>query len=386
MRLSFSLVIFCALVCSGVSADQTSEPVVEADLRLVEDSLSVYHHNDQTTVMGEIRNHSDFPAVLVEVQIAGFDEASDLVSAGNSLPWNMSVGNTRVFFQSRCEVARGTGGCILPGEIAWFRSYQGMYEVDYHSFSVVAFGFSGESAIAGPSIEVVDEIQVEPYLYGSRITARVRNAGSADVVGLSAITVERDSSGRLIDVWQSSVTGTSIGGFGGGIRAGQELDLRLPSFASSADFGSCELFFHGIDYQGGSFPYAVAGIAHQDGYGEAGWRSSLSVANRSGAEGHLRLRFYHSGSVVEQYLTLPDRGLTHWDDVVVGLFEVEDNVAGLVSLADSEQRPGAGRRHSGSGDPERGEERECHLGVRGRAARAPARAPGRGSRQRVHTA
>ncbi len=339
MRLGLLVTLFCLSLCSGVGADPAPELTAvepepnkcigsEADVRLVEESLTVYEHASQTIVMGEIRNHGLFPARFIKVQIAGFDETNNLVSARNS-----GDRYTSVFYGSTCDTAGGPSGCILPDEVGWFSSTF-VDPVDENvDFTVLVSGAQDGVALAAPAIELVGELQVRDFLYGVSYTGTVRNVGSTDIVGLSAVSVVRDSSGALVDISQRSHgDGSRIGGFGAGIRAGQEAEIFLSAFTSTDDFHTCELYFQGQSYQGGSFQYAVAGIAHQDGYDEVGWRSSLSVTNRSGADGQLRLRFYHSGSVVEQQLTLSDGGSTLWDDVVASLFEIEEDVAGFVRV------------------------------------------------------
>jgi hypothetical protein len=296
-----------------------------AQLTIVDGSLSVFLRPDgSVAILGEVRNDGERAAAPVWVQVAATD----------------AEGNLRHASQARVVGARTSSSVpdqtiLPPGEVAYFSAQATGPGMDaIVGGQARAYGYETDSVDGDPvPLELVGEWELEDSPFGTHIDGTVRNNGTTDVVGLRATVVIRSVAGQLLAIEQAFPTGQRIGGYLGGLRAGEELDvaMELP-VAPAVAAESLETFLGGIPYDGGRFRYGVAGVAHVNGVGGAPWRSSLTLTNHSGADGAATVTFHFQAGSVAQELELPDGASWHSDDVVRNLFTIDAPAAGYVQV------------------------------------------------------
>jgi hypothetical protein len=304
-----------------IGAAQSGGFLEPADISLVEDSLTIVEAGSLTYVMGELQNSSEAQARIFNVAVVGFDPAGEIVFVARPTP----------SYKSWCSEYYYEG-CVVPNDVAFFRVMLGSEQAEIDRFSVFARGTELTTIPNVLPIEISSPLEPDPGPYGTYLRGSLLNTGDEDIVGLNATAVFRGSDGELVDVSVFPVPGERIGGYLGGLRAGASVEFSAYTSLPGDEFESWEVWINGIPYRGRDFRYAVAGIAHRAGYEGADWRSSLTVTNRSGADGHLRLRFFSEQDVVERERVVADTMSVHWDDVVRSLFEVTGQSAGFVRI------------------------------------------------------
>lgn len=294
-----------------------------ADLQLVENSLSFREDISLPSVFGEIRNVGVAPATSVWVYVAILGEDGEILRVSPSyLVYSSTCGRP-----DRPE----QNPCVKSGEVMWFAA---VIEPDItrERLAFVATGTVTDLAPMDTPLELVGELTVSTNTRGVDIYGEVRNASDAAIVGVGAAAVVRDHSGALLDIEHGFVSGTRIGGYGNAIRSGETASIRMSAATPLDDYGSCQVILSGTEYHGGDFKYAAAGIAHQPGVHGTEWRSSLALANRSGADGHARLRFIQPCRIDETSVELADGESGVWEDVVATLFGVTGSAVGFVRI------------------------------------------------------
>lgn len=301
------------------ASDAEAKGFPQASLEVVEASLSIRGNEFSSILYGEIRNIGISSANFVNVDVAVFDGDGQLLDT-----------TTGWVHYSTCSHS-GDGAvedCIATGDEAWFEAHLGAGQDDIAQIELRVRGNETVAAAAIPVLEPGADLQVVENESGLVLNGTVRNISTTDVVLVTITAALRDATDALVAVGAGYVPGDRIGGFGSGVRAGDEgsFEIRLPD----VDFSSYELLINWRQYLGASHRYAVAGVAHTVGVDGASWQSSLALTNRSGAAGHVVLTYYHSGEPVAVEMDLADAEMVFFDDVVATLFAVEGDSAGYV--------------------------------------------------------
>lgn len=327
LRTSASILIaaMAILRLPGLAEGDDTLPVVgtPADLQLVEDSLSFREDTFSQLVLGEIRNVGAAPAVGVIVKAAVLGETGEIVE----------IRDSAVYYSSTCGQVDGPARapCVAPGEVMWFRAAVDL-DVPRERLEFVATGAETDRVPVDIPLELVGELTVADGIGALSIEGEIRNSGDDPMVGVGVSAVVRDPTGALLDVSPAFVFGRRIGGYGGGVGSGETASFMTGVSASLEEYGSCQILVSGTEYHGGDFKYAAAGIAHQPGVNGTEWRSSLALANLSGADGHVRLRFIQPHRIDETSMELADGESGLWEDVVANLFGVTASAVGFLRI------------------------------------------------------
>ncbi len=325
MRVTRLFLIAALLVTFNSNATDFDYPATPADVSLVEGSLTTFENEYWSEIIGEIINNSAVPATNLSVSLIAFDSEGEVIA----------VLASRTSYTTSCtdDDEHTFVPCIMPNEIAYFSVPLPRNGPEFDHYSVLVQAWETTLAEQTVPVEIDGDLTPREFLYGWVYDGSLMNTGTEDIIALSTTAVFRDAAGQLLDVSSSGITGDRIGGYGGGIRAGQSIDFSISSSMGPDEYASYEVFITGREYRGGRFQYAVAGIAHKAGYDGARWRSSLTATNSSGADGHMRLRYFVQHSiVVEQELQIEDSETVHWDDVAPHLFGVVGESGGFVRI------------------------------------------------------
>jgi len=311
--------------------DSTNAPIFwpEVQLTVVEESLTFRHGDDFVHVLGAFRNDGDLTADHPRVSMAILD--GDGLLVGSAV--EMAIGyiptdSTTPYFRE-----------ILPaGEVGWFSGYVSIPEdVDVGEILFRASGWETDEEPGPPILELVDEWTVEETTSGVSLSATVRSIGTSDVIGLNATVALTSPDGFMLAVERIFPRAETIGGYLGGVPAGEEVAVSIWLSLDYADVVAAEMEtrLSGQVYGGGSFRYGVVGLAHSPGANGSTWRSSLTLTNRSGAPAGVALRYEHADGREEVTLELEDGETFHRDDVVQSFFGVSGSSAGYVQIASS---------------------------------------------------
>lgn len=307
----------------GVNA---TNPPVQVPLAVVEETLSISVDGSVVTIVGEVRNEGDRMAGFLRLQTAGLDASGELLDSGWATLHGFDSGGDRASVQQNL---------IAPGEVAWFSTT--LYAPEGTELTTVLLrpsGIESDEVIADLPLEMVGEWQVEEWAFGSRLTGTVRNTGTVALVGLNVTVGLRRSSDVMMAVRQDWPRASVVGGYLGGLRAGEEAEVSLSVYAAASDIAAAtiETRIGAQPYTGGSFSYGVVGVAHGSGVGGSVWRSSLTLANRSGAAGNVALTLRYRTNQVDTAIGIADGESLHWDDVVRTLFNVAGSATGYLQI------------------------------------------------------
>jgi len=311
---------------SGADAAFTS---VEVPLVVVEETLSISADGYVVTILGEVRNEGDRMAGSLRLQTAGLDASGELLSTSWATLHGFASGGDRAAVQQNL---------IPPGEVAWFSTTLLLPEgTELTTVLLRPTGHERDEVIADLPLEMVGEWQVDELTYGSRLIGTVRNTGAVSLVGLNLTVDLRQPSGVMLAVSRNWPRASMIGGYLGGLRAGEEVEVSLIVHVTAAEIAAAtiETRIGAEPYTGGSFSYGVVGVAHGSGVGGSVWRSSLTLANRSGAIGNVVLSFRYRDHQVDTTIVIADGQSLHWDDVVRTLFHVAGSASGYLQITSS---------------------------------------------------
>jgi len=319
---------------SAVKVADVGDPVV---LTVLDGTVTSSQIGGLRTLIGQVRNDSDEVVVLDRLEAAVFDSDGALVA----------VATGRIYGDAMApDPVVGSVEGLAPGAIAAFSVSMLAQEDDVEAVMIRASGHAADVEIADPALEVVTDWEIGESPHGI-VTASciVRNVTDHDVVGVSATAVLTDPDGTVFAVERVYPSGAVIGGFSGGVRAGEELTVNLAFDAERdrVEQAGWDVRFSGRTYDGGSFRYGVVGLAHTIGVSGSVWRSSLTLTNRSGAAAAVRLRYFEGNRTADAALEIADGETVDRDDVVRSLFDVSGASAGSVQISSSAPLTVAGR-------------------------------------------
>jgi hypothetical protein len=300
-------------------------PGSRLELVVVEGSLSIIEHDGYLSVVGEVRNDDDRIAGALRLEAAGVDETGSLVATGSG----------RIYGAAPAVISPGVPwDIVVPGATAVFIATLSNPGSAIETVLVRATGIASDVTLGWfPLVRAADwEVSEAPF--GVLLHTVVRNDGPDDMVGLNATVVLRNLDGAVIGAARAYPDADRIGGYLGGIRAGQEAQvfMALPLDRDTVDAADLEDRFAGRFFTGGRFDYAVIGVAHSPGAGGAVWRSSLGLTNLSGAPGRVRLTYRAGGGSWSTDLDLADGESVLTDDVVGAFPGVPDRSAGYLQI------------------------------------------------------
>jgi hypothetical protein len=324
----------CGPIGSFVKVTDVGDPVM---LTVLDETVSSGQIGGLRTLIGQVRNDSDEVVVLDRLEAAAFDSDSALVAVATGRLYGNAVAP---------EPVVGTAEGLAPGAVAAFTISMFAPEDDVDAVMIRASGHAADVEIADPVLEATTDWEIEESPYGIVTASRVvRNVSGHDVVGVSATVVLTDPDGTVFAVERVYPSGEVVGGYSGGVRAGEELTVSL-AFEAGRDRieqAGWDVRFSGRTYDGGSFRYGVVGVAHTVGVNGSVWRSSLTLTNRSGAAAAVRLRYFEGNLSADATLEIADGETIHRDDVVRTLFGAPGSSVGSVQVSSSAPLTVAGR-------------------------------------------
>jgi len=297
------------------------------ELTVVEETVSLSSRYDSLKVIGEIRNDNENTVGFISIQVVALDSEGRLLEAVR-----MSVPGV-----PPCEPVEYPTALLRSGGTIVFRAF---LSCDFSEVETVVLRATGSTTSFEPcelALGLIDAWEVEDW--GGRIALRgtVRNTTEIDVIDLRVTIVARDPSGAIVDLEREYPLGAIIGGYIGGLHAGDELEVLLSTGIDTEAFDSLSLETRiaGRPYGGGRFEYGVVGIAHSPGANGSSWRSSLGATNLSGAPLSAVLTYYYSGGQVDALLELDADESILYDDVARTLFGVGGQSSGYVQITSS---------------------------------------------------
>lgn len=297
------------------------------ELTILEEQLVVDPPYRLIKVQGEIRNDHDVIVGSITLHVAALDDEGQLLGAvRTSLPADLSEYPWTSPFQIMVPGATNVFAVGLSGD-----------PDEVATVLVRAEGVEVSFEPGGLELELVGEWVPEFYGTSIQLNGRIRNPHIEDVVGIEVRIIARTPSGAILGVGRTYPYGELIGGYLGGLRPGEEMEVRLGLGIDPADFDDATLETRvvGREYGGGWFRYGIAGVARTAGVNGSVWRSSLTLTNRSGAAAGVNLRYFHSAGSADAALELADAETLHYDDVVRALFGISGSSAGYVQIASS---------------------------------------------------
>lgn len=322
---------------SAVSAPEAADIGDEVVLTVLDETLTITQSGSLLSLMGLVRNDGDETVVLRQLEAAAFDTEGTLIAVVTGRLYGDTVEPSSVV---------GPDEGVAPGASAAFAISLAAPTAAVDTVRIRASGIAADVGIAEPPLEAVTEWEIDETQYGiPRASCVMRNPGADDLVGISATVVLTNPDGTVLAVERVYPRGERIGGYLGGIRAGQEMPVEIFFRADLDRVEAAELDvqYAGRVYNGGSFRYGVVGVARNTGVGGSVWRSSLTLTNRSGAAAAVALRYYHDNESADAALVIANGETVHHDDVARSLFGVPGSSVGYVQIASSAPLTVAGR-------------------------------------------
>jgi hypothetical protein len=311
----------------GPIQSTTTNPPGFRELTVLEETVTVSPWSRLTGVHGEIRNDNEITVAIASLQVVALDNGGQLLDAVR----------TSVSGVPPCEPYEYPQALLKAGGTNAFSVFLNCEFSEVATVLIRAIGSEWSYEPCEIALDLMDEWDIEDQDEWIALRGTIRNTIDRDIIDLRVTVVARASSGEIVNLVHQYPWAEIIGGYTGGLREGEELEvmLHLNIPFDDLDSVSLETSITGRPYYGARFEYGVVGIAHSPGVNGSVWRSSLAATNLSGAPASAVLTYYHSGGQADALLELLDGESVFYEDVARTLFSVAGQSSGYIQITSS---------------------------------------------------
>ena len=319
----------------GPIQSTTTNPPGFRELTVLEETVTISPWSWLTGVHGEIRNDNEITVAIASLQVVALDDEGQL----------LDVVRTSVSGVPPCEPYEYPQALLKAGGT---NAFSVVLNCEFSEVATVLIRATGSEWSFEPceiALDLMDEWEIEDQDERIALRGTIRNTTDRDIIDLRVAVVARASSGEIENLVRQYPWAEIIGGYAGGLREGEELEVMLYLHIPFDDLASLSLetSITGRPYYGARFRYGVVGIAHSPGANGSVWRSSLAATNLSGAPASAVLTYYHSGGQADALLELLDGESVFYEDVARTLFSVAGQSSGYIQITSSAPLTLAGR-------------------------------------------